>query len=209
MSSAAPSSQPLRMSPEEYLTFERAADMKHEYVDGEVRAMSGASLRHVTIVANLTIRIGEQVRGRGCRVLTSDMRVMAPGYPSYLYPDLAVVCGAPVMGDDQFDILTNPTLLIEVLSPSSSNYDRGEKWEKYRRIESLREYLVVSQDRAHVERYTRQGERFWLLSEAAELAERVELESIGCTLTLSEIYEQVAIAGSAEAPDTGAGEAVR
>ena len=204
MSSALPTSAPL--TPDEYLAFERASEAKHEYVDGQIRAMGGASLEHVTIVGNLSAMLGAQLRGRGCRVLTSDMRVKTPGLVGYVYPDLTVVCGTPRLEDDTFDTLLNPTVIVEVLSPSTRDYDRGEKWERYRQIDSLREYLTVAQDRPHVERYTRQGERFWLLAETADLRDSVELESIGCVLELSGVYDQVGLGEPAGTPQADARE---
>jgi Uma2 family endonuclease len=201
MSSAAPSVQPpLRMSPEEYLAFDRASELKHEYVNGEVRAMTGASLRHVRIVANVTVRLASVLNPRGCDVLPSDMRVRAPGMATYLFPDITVLCGEAEMADEQMDILLNPTLVVEVLSPSTSDYDRGDKWDKYRRIPSLREYVLIWQDRMHVERYTRQGDHFWLFAEVSQPGERLELESVGCVLEVSGIYDGVAMDGPADAP---------
>lgn len=178
-----------RLSPEEYLAFERASHTRHEYVNGEVYAMGGASLRHATIVSNIAGSLSAQLRGGACRVLVTDMRVKVSRAGDYVYPDVVAVCGVPALEDSQFDTLLNPVLIVEVLSPSTKNYDRGEKWEKYRQIASLRDYIVVAQDRVHVERYTRQGEGFWLLSEESELSATLQLDSIGCTLALRDIYE--------------------
>ncbi|HET6762654.1 MAG TPA: Uma2 family endonuclease [Longimicrobiaceae bacterium] len=188
---------PVRLTPQEYLAFERASESKHEYVDGEVRAMGGASLDHATIVSNVSGELRAQLRGRGCRVVTNDVRVKVESASGYLYPDVTVVCGKPELEDDRFDTLMNPGLIVEVLSPSTGDYDRGKKWEKYRQIPSLREYVIISQDRAHVERYTRQGERFWVLFETADLDETVELTSIGAALRLGDVYEQVGLTPAA------------
>lgn len=185
-------SQPVaRLSPEEYIAFERTAETRHEYVNGEVYAMTGASLPHVTIVGNLAGLLYSQLRGRPCRVLMNDMRVKVSRALDYVYPDLIVVCGTPALEDDHFDTLLNPILIVEVLSPSTKDYDRGEKWEKYRQIDSLQDYVVVAQDRPHVERYSRQGDRFWLFNEATELTDSFQLDSIGCTLALRDLYDNV------------------
>lgn len=183
-----------QMTPQEYLAFERACiDAKHEYVNGEVRAMSGASLEHVTIVGNTFLSLANQLRGRSCRVLMNDMRVRVfRGYDyTYVYPDLAVVCGTPELEDSHFDTLLNPLLVVEVLSESTSDYDRGEKWAKYRQIPTLQDYLVIAQDRPHVERYVRQSEPFWLFSETDEIADTIYLASLDCSLALRDIYDQV------------------
>lgn len=197
---------PARLTPAEYLAFEQASGVKHEYADGCVQAVSGASLRHATIVGNLVAILGGQLRGRGCRVLAGDMRVRMPSPVSYAYPDVMVVCGAPRLEDGVVDTLLNPALIVEVRSPATRDFDRGEKWVRYRQIDSLREYLTVAQDRPHVERYTRQGERLWLLSETADLRDSVELESIGCVLELSGLYEQVGLGEPAGTPQAGARE---
>jgi Uma2 family endonuclease len=179
------------ISPEEYLEEERKAETKHEYYDGEIVAMSGASLPHNLIVANLVAALHLQLRGTSCRVYPSDLRVWNPERRSYTYPDVAVVCGEPQASDERRDVLLNPTLLIEVLSDSTEAKDRGEKSEGFRRLVSLQEYLLISQTEPRVERYRRYGERQWMLSEALEMGDVVELDSIGCTLALKDIYENV------------------
>lgn len=191
MISAHTQPKPPRLTPDEYLRAERVAETKSEYYNGEVVAMSGASLRHNRIVANLIFILSNHLRGSKCEVYPSDLRVWNPARRSYSYPDVTVVCGEPKLADEQQDVLLNPTMLIEVLSPSTERKDRGEKAEGYRRLESLREYLLVSQDRIHVERYTRQEGRFWLLSEAADLADSLQLDAIGCTLGLDDVYARV------------------
>jgi Uma2 family endonuclease len=179
------------ISPEEYLEFERAAETKHEYLDGQVFAMAGASLEHNQIVGNLLVEIGGQLKGRDCRVLPSDMRLHMPGARYYTYPDVTVVCGKPELQDQHFDILLNPKVLIEVLSDSTERTDRSRKAKHYRRIASLEEYVLVAQDEPRVEIYLRQGGREWLLTEASELGESVELRSIGCFLALEDVYQRV------------------
>lgn len=181
---------PTMISPEEYLVRERAAEYKSEYVAGEVRAMTGASRKHNLVTINLAAALHAQLRGRPCETYVEQMRVQTRT-DVYLYPDVVVVCGEPQLADDQFDTLLNPTVVMEVLSPSTKGYDRGEKWELYRRLASLRDYLLVSQDESHVERYTRQAEGLWLFSETSGVDAELRLESIGCTLALRDVYERV------------------
>jgi Uma2 family endonuclease len=176
-------------TPETYLAFERASAEKHEFIDGNVYAMTGASEAHNLINVNITIALGIQFRGRPCKLYANDMRVRITN-GNYVYPDIAIVCGEAQLEDDQLDTLLNPTVIIEVLSPSTEQYDRGKKFERYRNVESLQEYLLVWQEGAHIERYVRQ-EVGWLLTEAKGLDARLELSSIGCTLALAEVYDKV------------------
>jgi Uma2 family endonuclease len=186
------SSKPERwISPEEYLEAERRAETKHEYLDGQVFAMSGASLQHNLIVGNLVGCLHAQIAGRDCVALPSDMRLRVPASRYYTYPDVTVVCGKPQLDDEHRDILLNPTMLVEVLSDSTERYDRGRKAKHYRRIESLEEYLLVAQHEPRIEQYRRQGEREWVFTEAFGLEERVELTSIACELALIDVYQRV------------------
>ena len=191
--SSHPERQPW-ISPEEYLELERKAERKSQYLNGEILAMAGASRAHNLIVGNLVREIGNQLRRGACEVYPSDMRVRVSATGLYTYPDVSVVCGAPDLEDEHLDTLLNPTLLIEVLSPSTENDDRGWKSEHYRRIPSLQEYLLVPQDEPRVERYRRQGEREWLLTEVVGLDESVELASVGCRLGMGDVYERVVAA---------------
>jgi Uma2 family endonuclease len=177
------------MSPEEYLAFELAAETKHEYHDGRVYAMAGASPRHNRIVANLIVHLGVRLRGGGCRIYPSDLRLRVEATGLYTYPDVTVVCGAPAFGPG--GTLLNPTLLIEVLSPTTERYDRGRKAEHYRTIESLWEYVLIGQDHHRVERYARTGERQWTLTEAIGPEDTIALGAIGCVLSLSDVYEDI------------------
>ena len=187
------SSQPtIYLTPEEYLAIERKAIYKSEYIDGEMVAMTGASRQHNLIAFNITREISQQLRGRPCEGYVSDMRVRVPSTRLYTYPDVVVVCGAPQFEDDYVDTLLNPTLIIEVLSESTELYDRGKKFGFYRTIESLAEYLLVAQDECRVEQYVKQPDGRWLLSEYRALEDVVELMSIGCKLSLREVYEKVA-----------------
>lgn len=179
------------LTPNEYLASERKAEFKSEYIDGELVAMTGASRNHNLITINLAREITQQLKGKPCEAYASDMRVSIPGTGLYTYPDIVVVCGEPVFEDDYVDTLTNPLLVIEVLSASTESYDRGKKFACYRTVDSLAEYLLIAQDEHRVEQYVRQPDGRWLLSEARLLDEQVELCSIGCTLSLQEIYDKV------------------
>lgn len=183
-----------RMTAAEYLAWERQADARHEYLNGEIVAMAGASEEHNLIVANLIGELRTRLRGRGCRAYPNDMRVRVLETGLYTYPDVTVVCGEPLFEDAHRDTLLNPTLIIEVLSPSTEAYDRGAKFAHYRELSSLKEYVLIAQDRVSVERYVRQQENEWLLSAFSDPAGALSLASVGCDLPLSEIYYQVDIA---------------
>ena len=191
------------ITPEEYLEIERAAEFKSEYFQGEMfpmggpYAMAGAKWVHNVLAGNLTASLHQQVRSRPCAVLLSDMRVRVSQSDLYTYPDVVVVCGEPQFLDNRTDTLLNPNLLVEVLSPSTEAYDRGRKFEMYRTIESLSEYLLVSSDRAHAELFTRQADGRWLLSAASGMDESLELQSVGCRIGLRDLYEKVDLSPSA------------
>lgn len=174
----------------EYLALERKATTKSEYFNGQIYAMSGASRAHNLIVANLLSAVHAQLSERDCEVYANDMRVTVNATGLYTYPDVLVVCDEPRFEDASVDTLLNPTLLVEVLSPSTEAYDRGEKFSHYRHIESLQEYVLVSQNCMRVEHYLRQGEK-WLLTEFSEAVDLLRLPSIDCELTLRKIYAKV------------------
>jgi Uma2 family endonuclease len=181
----------------EYLALERAAPYKSEFRDGRIHAMTGASRKHNLIGVNIARELSAQLKGRPCKAYVSDMRVKARGTGKYHYSDIAVAYGGPEFEDEQADTLVNPVVLIEVLSPSTEAYDRGDKFASYRRIPSLREYLLVAQDQARIERYQRRGDA-WVLTEAERLDATVNLEAIGCTLALREVYDKVPSGETAE-----------
>src|SRR5215471_5923806 len=180
------------VSPEEYLRRERLADFKSEYLNGEIFAMSGASREHNLITVNIGAEFNRQLRGRPCEAYTNDMRVKVLSNGLYTYPDVIVVCGEPRFEDKETDTLLNPTLLVEVLSPSTEKYDRIAKTSYYRAIDSLKEHLLVAQNEIRVEQYTKQPDGQWLLSEYLSHDSIVDLSSIECTLKLSDVYDRIA-----------------
>ena len=179
-----------RMSVAEYLALERNSDIKHEYLDGEVYAMAGAKEGHNLITGNVVTALNVQLRHRPCRVYPSDMRVKLPtGLRTY--PDVSIVCDKPQFEDDERDTLLNPEVIIEVLSPSTEKYDRGRKFQHYRTLTSLQEYILISQEAHRVERYLRQGDGTWVLSDIIGLDSSITLTKIDCTLQLADIYAKV------------------
>jgi Uma2 family endonuclease len=180
-------------TPEEYLALERKAKDKSEYFNGEIFAMTGASRRHNLIAGNVLAALHQQLRERPCEVYSSDMRVRVSETGLYTYPDVVVVCGEPLFADEQKDTLINPTLLVEVLSKSTASYDRGEKFEHYRKLASLAEYLVIAQHKYHVEHYVRQPDNQWLLAETDDLQQTIHLPAIACNLALTDVYAKVEI----------------
>jgi Uma2 family endonuclease len=179
------------LSPQEYLEIERKAEHKSEYFNGEMFAMSGVSRRHDRIATRLALLIGQHLRGTRCEDFSANMRVLATPSGLYTYPDLSVACDEPQFADPHVDTLTNPTLLVEILSPSTEAYDRGKKAKLYRAIPSLQELLLIAQDSYEVELYRRQGDGTWSLIEAKGLESAIALTSIGYTLSLRELYEKV------------------
>ncbi|MET0621796.1 MAG: Uma2 family endonuclease [Pyrinomonadaceae bacterium] len=179
-------------SPEEYLAFERGTDARHEYLDGHVYAMAGESIEHSRICVNVAGELRARLKGSPCEVLSPNMKVVTNPSGLFSYPDVVVVCGEPRFYDERRDILTNPTVVFEVLSPSTEAYDRGEKFLRYRtHIEPLREYVLVSQHRPLVEHYVRQPDGSWSYSSANSLDEAIDLVSIDCRLPLSEVYDRI------------------
>ena len=186
--------QPLpRMTEEDYLAFDRAAEYKSEFVGGEMYAMSGGRLRHADLASLLLIELHRQLKGRKCRVFNSDVRVRTPKSASYFYPDLSVVCGEPQTFKDSGDILVSPIVLVEVLSPSTYDYDHGTKFAHYREIPTLQEYLLVHTDAILIEQYTRQNNGNWLLSEHLGMEAELSLPSIDCSVNLRAVYEDAIV----------------
>ncbi len=180
-----------KLTAEEYLAIERRAQTKSEFLDGEMFAMSGASRRHGLVAGNCFAVLHRQLRGRPCETFAGDLRVRVSATGLYTYPDVVVVCGEAQFADAELDTLLNPTVVIEVLSKSTADYDRGTKFAHYRSLPSLQEYLVFAQDEALVEHHTRQQDGRWLLAEVRDPAAVLELAAIGCRLPLTEVYERV------------------
>ena len=176
------------LSPEEYLAREDKADTKCEYLDGVVYSMSGASPMHNLIVMNIGGELRNALRGSRCRVYASDLKVTTPTRKRYFYPDLSVICGEPVLAEERQDVVTNPTVIVEVLSSSTSAYDRGAKFLAYQSISSLQEYVLVSQDERRVECYRRQTESGWYYTRVEHPDSSLSLASLGVELKLDEIY---------------------
>ncbi|WP_439557429.1 Uma2 family endonuclease [Dyadobacter sp.] len=184
--------QPIIMySAEEYLELERAADYKSEYYRGEIFAMAGAGFNHNAIVSSLQIDIGTSLRGKSCRSLTQDMRIYIPENGLYTYPDLLIFYGKPNFQDDKTDTLLNPSVIIEVQSPSTGEYDRGQKFHLYRSISTLVEYVLIDSRRLSAEAHRKGDNGLWtLVSEAYSIDESIEINHIDLQLQMADIYAQ-------------------
>ncbi|HEX8459026.1 MAG TPA: Uma2 family endonuclease [Pyrinomonadaceae bacterium] len=181
------------VAPEEYLALEREAEYKNEYFDGEIFAMVGASRKHNLISLNVAVILHAQLRNRPCEVYTGDMRIRIESANIYTYADVTVVCGEPKFEDGYLDTLLNPDVIVEVLSKSTASYDRRQKFAFYRTIESLTDYMLISQDNFHVEHYAKQPDGRWLLSDYRAVEDVVPLDSLPCSLPLREIYGKVSM----------------
>ncbi len=190
-----------QMTVEEYFAFDEASELKWEYLDGmvfEVYAMAGASPTHNTIVSNAGTSLAIQTRDKKCRVLIADQRVKMHAR-AYAYPDVVVVCGKPEFGGHKNETLLNPTLIVEVLSPSTAKYDQGQKFLQYQALASLQEYVLIWQDTPLIQRYTRGVDGNWNV--AVSIEGSFALESVGCTLELAEVYRNVEFPDSPPQPD--------
>jgi Uma2 family endonuclease len=179
-----------RYTPEEYLALERKADYKSEYCNGFIIGMSGASRDHNRVAGNFYRKISDQLEDGPCEAFSNDMRVRVTPTGLYTYPNVVVVCGEAQFLDDEVDTLLNPTLIAEVLSPSTEDYDRGGKFSHYRTLPSLKEYVLIAQDEAMVERRVKKGKR-WVSTTYRGLQATLVLESIGCTVPFRQIYKRV------------------
>jgi Uma2 family endonuclease len=179
------------VTPDEYLAAERLSDYRSEYLDGGVYPMTGGSVNHILITGNVTAELINQLRTRPCRVLAIDLKVLMPDSRKFFYPDVTVVCSELQFHDDRRDIILNPDLIVEVLSPSTEAFDRGAKFRAYQTIESLKEYVLVSQNEPLIEQYVRNGDGKWTYAAAAGLESSLALPSIECTLSLSAVYDKV------------------
>ncbi len=185
------SSPPEILSLEEYRNLETRAETKHEYHDGEIIEMTGGSINHNSILINLIVLLKLALRGTNYRLQSSDLRLWIPQYNRGLYPDLMIIAGEPLFSDNRNDEILNPCLIIEVLSPSTSGYDRGDKFRYYRSIPQLNQYLLVSQGEILIESYSKTSENNWLLQEYTPAREIITLDSLGISLNLVDIYEGV------------------
>lgn len=184
--------QPLALlTAEQYLSHERQSETKSEYFDGEIFAMAGASREHNQISANLIRVLGNQLLDKPCSVYSSDMKVRIEKARKYTYPDLVVACQTECFEDEHRDVLLNPVVIVEILSDSTEAYDRGRKFLHYQLLDSLIDYLLVSQDTPRIERFTRRQDGTWLYAEFHGLDALVKIESIGCTLYLGDVYHKV------------------
>ncbi|MDQ3688404.1 MAG: Uma2 family endonuclease [Acidobacteriota bacterium] len=179
------------LTPEEYLALEREAEFKSEYVDGVIYAMTGAKYWHVQVVGNITAELVFQLRKRPCSILPTDMKVRLPDSSKFFYPDVSVVCGEPQFHDERTDVILNPVLIVEVLSKSTASFDRGDKFQAYQTLESLREYILVAQNKPVVEQYVRQTKEEWTYKAVVGRDSSLLLPSVECTLNLSAVYDKV------------------
>ena len=185
-----PQRQPV-LTPAEYLRRERAAEYRSEYFAGEMFAMAGGSLRQSLIKMNVGGELRAALKGRPCLACDSDLRIKVAVSGLYTYPDASVICEPVEFDDEQRDTVLNPVLLVEVLSPSTEAYDRGKKFEHYRRIPSLREYLLVAQDAPHIEHFLRNDDQTWTLTEVSGLEATLTLPTLGIQLPLREIFDKI------------------
>ncbi|HKP11013.1 MAG TPA: Uma2 family endonuclease [Blastocatellia bacterium] len=184
------STQPRHYTPEEYLEMERAAEFKSEYLEGQIYAMSGGSRVHARVTFSLYVEVGSQLKPP-CFGMSNDMKVRTSYSGLYAYPDLIVVCGEPVFHDEKSDVLLNPKVIFEVLSPSTETYDRTEKFFRYQMIESFTDYVLIAQSEPRVEHFSRHPNSGWVFNYVKGLDNSLCIDSIGCTLELARIYSGV------------------
>ncbi len=184
---------------EEYFALELSSEEKYEFWNGEVFCMSGASLAHNQITRNTGTTLDAQLRERGCQMFPADLRIKVPVYPPYRYPDLTALCGQPKIEKiGGLDMLVNPTLIVEVLSPSTEAFDRGDKFTYYKSIASFNEYLLIAQHRPHVSQFIKQDNGIWTFMEFNALTDKVQCASVPCLLALSGIYRDVSFESASD-----------
>lgn len=184
--------KPKYISEEEYLRMEEVSPVRHEYFDGEIFQMAGASENHNSIAMNISSELHQKLKKRQCKVFQNDMRLYIEKEEIYVYPDVIVVCGKPKFKKyKSLENLLNPILIVEILSDSTADFDKGRKFEYYRTIESFKEYLLVSQKTKQIMRYTKQSDGSWNLMDFIGDATEIELSSIECSLNTSDIYDKV------------------
>jgi len=180
-----------KLTEAEYLALDRAAEIRSEYVDGEMFAMSCGSMKHARLHRNISGELYAALRGTKCEAVGPDLRVRVAATSMYTYPDIAIICGEPVLYGDQNDILVNPTAIVEVLSPSTEKYDRGKKFHNYRLIESLKDYILINQDEVLIEQFVRGEGDSWTLHDYRHLTDALKIESVGVSILLQNIYDRV------------------
>lgn len=183
-----------RYSVSEYLAREAASTVRHEFYRGEIFAMAGNTFQHNEILANLIHQLRSALKGSPCRPYGTDQRIRIEAVDLFTYPDVVVICGEPEFARDDPMSVTNPRVIFEILSPSTEAYDRGEKFEFYQHLASLQEYILVSQDRAHIDRFVRQPDGDWRLRPFAGLEDELDIESLKCRIPLALVYENVKFA---------------
>lgn len=181
-----------RFTIEEYIEFDKNSEERWEYFDGDVVSMSGGTLAHNRITTNFVVGLQSKALAKGCEVFAGDMRIKVPKAPPYRYADIVVVCGPPVIEKVQgLDVLVNPSLIIEILSPSTEAYNRGQKFVSYKSIDTFREYLLVAQDRPLITHYVRDENGNWLRTDIEGLDNEIEIVTLSCKMSLREIYALV------------------
>ncbi len=182
----------LKYTLEEYLELDHQSEEKVEFWDGHIFTLAGANVSHNQIQINAILSLGNKLRGKGCRVFPSDMRLKVPAYSPYRYADLSALCGQPIFEKlGKQELLVNPSLIIEILSDSTAEFDRGYKFTYYKSIKSFNEYILIAQDRPHVTQFIKQDENNWLNREFNSIADKFHLASLDCELELSELYQDV------------------
>ena len=179
------------VSIDQYLKAERGAEFRSEYADGQMFAMSGGTHNHARVIWNLIRELDGQLRGKRCEAAANDLRLFISKYRQFTYPDLVFHCGGAKYLDDRRDTITDATAIIEVLSPSTKNYDRSAKFDLYRSLPSFEEYLLVAQDSVNAELLVRQSDGTWILREFTSGDDWIELKSVGCRLRLDSLYDRV------------------
>jgi len=182
----------VKITSQEYLAFERQATEKHEFVDGIIYAMSGASEEHNLIAVNMVAELHLAFKKRHCKVYSSDMRVKV-NKSDYVYPDVVAVCGDAQFEDNTFDTLSNPTVIIEILSDSTERYDKGRKAELYRALPTVQDYVLISQTHCYIEHYQRQTATQWLFTTISQMDEKLILSSVNATIAVQDIYDKVSL----------------
>lgn len=176
------------ISTEEYLEMERGATEKHEYYQGEIFALSGASIKHNEIFSNLFGEIAPQLKGKSCKPYGSDLRIHIPKNTLYTYPDISIICGEIKLTDDTFDTASNPSVIIEIFSRSTRNYDRPEKFSLYRDIDTLQEYILIDSQKTHIERYFRSNNNTWQLMDYYSQEDNLIISAVNISISLKDIY---------------------